>query len=189
MPGCESSASTLTSRANRPVTWFCSPEITLTATASPEIGSRARNTVPIPPLPIGCSISNRSSSRSPGLMDGPFALAGRAVRAPRRGLERSPAPGHLARNAGGHKLRARLSPESRREIRDTIFADAPALAARAGLIPTPTDFVVHVGDGPPPGRAHELRAGRRFASCRRACAEQRCRELLEQRVEPPRRLG
>jgi hypothetical protein len=67
MPGWDSSASTLASRAKRSVTWRCSPAITLMATVAPKIESRARNTVPMPPPPTGCSISNLPPSRSPGL--------------------------------------------------------------------------------------------------------------------------
>jgi hypothetical protein len=42
--------------------------MTLTATTSLEVASRARNTVPMPPLPTDRSISNLPPSNFPGVM-------------------------------------------------------------------------------------------------------------------------
>src|SRR5690349_13391844 len=64
MPGCDSVASTRTSRAKRSA-GDAPSRSTLSATSAPSARSRARKTIPIPPSPTGVISWKRPPTRSP----------------------------------------------------------------------------------------------------------------------------
>ncbi len=70
IPGCDRSESSRASRRNRSAAPSVTRSRTFNATGSPPSRSAARNTEPIPPLPMGCSMTNRSATTSPTHMDG-----------------------------------------------------------------------------------------------------------------------